>query len=145
MNLVTTEVLLIDDNPEETQVITEIFEKMSKPGNVNVTSVKNSEDAQEYIHKEGEYRNRRTPSLIILDLNTPNKNHEVLKDIKTDDILKCIPIVILTGFSQSENVLGCYDDHVNAYVIKPANFDEFSKYIHTFKDFWCDSVKLPKL
>ena len=139
------ELLLIDDNPAEIQAITEIFEKRSIEGNVTVTSVKNSGDAQKYLHKVGEYKNRETPSLIILDLDTPNKNREVLEAIKTEDVLKCIPLVIFTKFSQNENVHKCYDDHVNAYVIKPADFDEFSAYIHTFKDFWCDSVVLPFL
>ena len=140
MNMVNMEMLLIDDNSAETQVITEIFEENR---NVTVTSFKNSGEALKYLHKEGEYENSKTPSLILLDLNTHKKNQEILEEIKTDDVLKCIPLIILTNFMQDKDILECYDHHVNAYVIKRANFDEFIEDIHIFKDFWWNSAMLP--
>lgn len=139
----TTEILLIEDDHAEARLITEVFEEF-KP-NINITDVNDGINAMDYLYKRGKYKDSKTPSLIILDLNLPKKDgHEVLKEIKLDKELKCIPVVVLTTSDDDRDILEAYENHVNAYLTKPTDIDEFTKVIRIFEDFWINKATLPK-
>ena len=99
----------------------------------------------DYLRKKGKYKNSVTPSLIVLDLNLPKKNGiEVLKEIKEDEILKRVPVIVLTISDNDIDIFESYKQYANAYITKPADFSEFREYMYTFGDFWFKNVKLPK-
>jgi chemotaxis family two-component system response regulator Rcp1 len=84
------------------------------------------------------------PDLIFLDLNLPKKDgREVLKEIKSDDDLKAIPVVVLTVSKSEEDILKSYDLHANCYITKPVDLDQFMKVIRSIQEFWLTIVKLP--
>jgi DNA-binding response OmpR family regulator len=84
------------------------------------------------------------PDLVILDLNLPKKDgREVLAEIKNDDNLKRIPVVILTISKAEEDILRTYNLHANCYVTKPLDLDQFMKVVRSIEDFWLTIVKLP--
>lgn len=137
------DILLIEDSPEEISLMTNILD--TKAWNIHIHRVRDGIEAMDYLYKKNKYKNSATPSLILLDLNLPKKDgREILKEIKNDDELKCIPIIILTNSADDKDVIESYDHHVNAYITKPANLDEFEEYIKIFKEFWLNNVKLPK-
>lgn len=136
-------ILLIEDNSDETSLISKIIK--NNEWNINFNIVKDGMEAIDYLNKEGKYNNCVTPSLILLDLNLPKKSgREVLKELKQDEILKCVPIIVLTDSDDKKDIIESYDHHANAYITKPADFDMFEKYMLIFKNFWFNSVKLPK-
>ena len=137
------DVLLIEDNSDETSLINKILD-LDELG-VNFNGVGDGIEAMDYLHKKGKYKDSKTPSLILLDLNLPKKNgREVLKEIKTDDILKCILVIVLTNSNDDNDINESYDNRANAYLIKPTDFDKFKEDIQCFKDFWFSNVQLPK-
>ncbi len=139
----TVDILVIEDNPDETSLIAKVID--INQWNINFNSVKDGIEAMKYLHKDGKYKSCSTPSLILLDLNLPKKNGlEVLKEIKSNDILKCIPVIVLTNSNDDMDIIRSYELHANAYISKPFDFDEFESYIYTFKDFWFNSVQLPQ-
>ena len=101
-------------------------------------------EAMGYLHKEGKYRNVCCPDIILLNLNLPRKNgREVLEEIKNDDNLKCIPVIILTTSKDEADVLKSSNLHANSYVIKPVNLDSFMNLVNSIKEFWLTCAKLP--
>ena len=137
------DVLIIEDNSTEISLINEIL-NIDEWG-VNFNGVTDGIEAIDYLRKKGKYKNSKTPSLILLDLNLPKKNgHEVLKEIKADDILKCIPVIILTNSNDDKDIIESYNHHANAYLIKPIDFIKFKEEIECFKEFWFSYAQLPK-
>lgn len=138
----SVEILLVEDNPAETRLITEIFDEDTNIA--NIIEVGDGIEAMDYLHKRGEYKNCKTPSLIILDLNIPKKNGiEVLEEIKTDSKLKSIPVIALTGSNDDNDVFKSYGHHVNAYITKSIDFNKFRKDMCAFKNFWFNNAVLP--
>lgn len=98
----------------------------------------------EYLRKQGIYQNATQPDLILLDLNLPKKDgREVLAEIKADPELKRIPVVMLTISKAEEDILKAYNLHVNCYITKPIDLDQFIKVVQSVEDFWLTIVKLP--
>ncbi len=96
------------------------------------------------LRREGEFANVSRPDLILLDLNLPKKDgREVLKEVKEDNDLKKIPIVVLTTSKAEEDILKSYDLHANSYITKPVDFDQFITVIKSIESFWLEVVKLP--
>ena len=142
-NLKIIDILVIEDNCNDMKLIAKIVS--SENWKVNFNHLKNSVEVIDYLHKKGKYKDCATPSLILLDLNLPEKSGlEVLKEIKTDSILKCIPVIILTNSNDNKDVSKSYKHHANAYITKPIDHDKFKEYISTFKEFWLNNVQLPK-
>ncbi len=110
-----------------------------------VNNVNSGIDAMDYLYNRNKYKNCKKPSLILLDLGLPMKSgFEVLEEIKTDDELKCIPVIVLTGSTDNKDINKSYKRHVNACMVKPIDYDEFKNYMRIFIDFWCNIVTLPK-
>ncbi len=143
LDLSNVEILLVEDNPAETRLITEVFSEFEF--NVSMNTVKDGISAMDYLYRRGNYEDSEAPSLIILDLNLPKKNgREVLKEIKLDKNLKCIPVIILTTSNDDNDITESYNNYANAYMTKPADFDKFKEIIQTFKDFWINKATLPR-
>ena len=138
----TVEILLVEDNPADARLVMEVFKDFKI--NNKLYHVKDGVEAMDYLHHNDEYADTSKPDLILLDLNLPRKDgREVLKEIKEDEELKCIPVVILTTSSAEDDVLKTYCNHANCYIIKPVDFDQFIKVIKSIESFWLTMVKLP--
>jgi Response regulators consisting of a CheY-like receiver domain and a winged-helix DNA-binding domain len=136
------EILLVEDNEGDVGLVEEVFHEAKIRNKLNVAE--DGEEAMLFLRKEGKFSNASRPDIILLDLNLPLKDgREVLKEIKEDDDLKRIPVVVLTTSKAEEDVLKSYDLHANSYITKPVDFDQFIKVIKSIEDFWLDVVKLP--
>lgn len=137
------EILLVEDNPGDVRLTLEVF-KEGKLANKIIT-VEDGVEAMAYLRREGRYANAARPGLILLDLNLPRKDgRAVLEEIKHDEDLKSIPVVILTISSAEEDILRSYNSHANCYITKPVDLGQFMKVVGTIEDFWLTVVKLPK-
>jgi CheY-like chemotaxis protein len=135
-------ILLVEDNPADARLIKEVFKDTKTKNRLYV--VKDGVEAMAFLNQELEYTDIPRPDVILLDLNLPRKDgREVLKELKEDDILKRVPIVILTTSSAEEDIIRTYNNHANCYITKPVDFDQFLKVINSIEDFWLSVVKLP--
>jgi two-component system, chemotaxis family, response regulator Rcp1 len=97
-----------------------------------------------YLRQEGPYADAPQPDLILLDLNLPKKDgRQVLAEIKADETLKRIPVVILTTSRAEEDVLKSYNLHANCYITKPIDLNQFLHVVRSIEDFWLSIVVLP--
>jgi CheY-like chemotaxis protein len=136
------EILLVEDNPSDVRLTMEAFKDAKVTNNMSIAV--NGEEAMEFLEKEGAYKDSPRPDLILLDLNLPKMNgREVLAKIKQDPRFKRIPVVVLTTSDDEQDILKAYDLHVNAYVRKPVDLDQFIKIVDAVEDFWLSVVKLP--
>jgi CheY-like chemotaxis protein len=137
------DILLVEDNPADVRLTQENFKESKILNNLHV--VKDGEEAMAFLHRKGKYADAVRPDLILLDLNLPKKDgREVLAEIKTDEELKSIPVVILTISKAEEDILKSYNLHANCYIIKPIDIEQFNKIVRSIEDFWLTLVKLPK-
>jgi chemotaxis family two-component system response regulator Rcp1 len=135
-------ILIIEDNRADIRLAQEILKKGKMV--VNLHAVLDGEEAMKYLRKEDKYKEVNRPDLILLDLNMPKKDgREVLEEIKLDEKLKSIPVVIMTISKSEEDILRSYSLHANAYIVKPIELDQFIKVIMTIEDFWFTIVRLP--
>jgi CheY-like chemotaxis protein len=140
--VVPIEVLLVEDDPGDVLMTREAFEDYKVKNNLHVVS--DGVEALSFLRGEGEYTGSPRPDLILLDLNLPLKDgREVLSEIKSDDKLRRIPVVVLTTSEAEEDVLRSYDLHANAYITKPVDFDRFVDVVRHIDDFFVSVVRLP--
>ena len=136
------EILLVEDNEGDVGLIEEVFEEAKIRNNLHVAE--DGEEAMLYLHGEGKFSGSPRPDIILLDLNLPKKDgREVLREIKEDNTLRNIPVVILTTSNAEKDILRAYDLHANAYINKPLDFDQFIKVVESIGNFWLEIVKLP--
>lgn len=136
------EILLVEDNPGDVRLTREGL-KEGKMRNV-LHVVEDGVEALAFLQREGKYSEAPFPDLILLDLNLPRKDgRELLADIKNDEALKRIPVVILTTSKANEDIIKTYDLHANCYVTKPVDLDQFISVVKSIEDFWFTVVKLP--
>jgi CheY-like chemotaxis protein len=136
------EILLVEDNPGDSRLAKEALKESKLKNNLYVAE--DGVEAMNFLYKTGKYSKMPRPDLVILDLNLPKKDgREVLAEIKNDDNLKRIPVVILTISKAEEDILKTYNLHANCYVTKPLDLDQFMKVVKSIEDFWLTIVKLP--
>lgn len=136
------EILLVEDNPGDIDLAKEAF-AMGKLHNT-LRVVQDGVTAMDYLHRKGQYSGAPRPDLIILDLNLPKKDgRQVLAEIKEDEQLKRIPVVILTTSRAEEDVLKTYNLHANCFITKPIDVKQFLHVVQSIKDFWLTIVVLP--
>lgn len=136
------EILLVEDNPGDVRLTIEAL-KEAKVIN-HLTVVKDGIEALAFLRRQGAYAAAPRPHLIVLDLNLPRKDgREVLADIKADDNLKRIPVVVLTTSQDEQDVLKSYNLHANCYITKPVDLDQFVRVVRSIEDFWLGIVVLP--
>ena len=138
----TIDVLLVEDDPGDVLMTQEAFEH-NKVRN-RLTVVSDGVSALEYLRREGEHADAPTPDLILLDLNLPRMDgREVLQELKADERLRQIPVVVLTTSEAEEDVVRSYSLHANAYVTKPVDFDAFITVVRQIDEFFVEVVRLP--
>jgi CheY-like chemotaxis protein len=136
------EILLVEDNPGDVGLTRETLQDSKLLNHMSV--VNNGVEAMAYLRRQGKYAEATRPDLILLDLNLPKKDgREVLAEIKVDDRLRRIPVVVLTTSSAEQDILQTYDLHANCYITKPVNLDQFSAVVRAIEEFWFTIVKLP--
>ena len=136
------EILLVEDNIGDQRLTIEAFKDSRVCNKLNIAG--DGIEALEFLRKEGKYANSPTPDLILLDLNMPRKDgREVLAEIKLDEKLRRIPVVILTTSLAEADILKTYNLHANCYITKPVDLDQFLQMIKSLEDFWFSIVKLP--
>jgi two-component system response regulator len=136
------EILLVDDDPADVDLAREALTDSEIPNQINV--VDDGVEAMAYLRGEGRYGCALVPDLIVLDLKMPKKNGlEVLAEIKTDEILRRIPVIVLTTSDAPDDVLQAYDLQASCYITKPGDLDEFVRVMSLMKEFCLTVVKLP--
>ena len=136
------EILLVEDHPGDASLILEVM-KDARVRN-HMSMVKDGVEALALLRREGDYADAPRPDLILLDLNLPKKDgKEVLAEIKTDPILRRIPVVVLTASKDEEDILKSYDLYANCFITKSSNMEQFITVVKSIEDYWLTSVKLP--
>jgi CheY-like chemotaxis protein len=138
----TVEILLVEDNRADALLMEEALRESAFPNNLSV--VRNGEEAMEYLYRRGQFEQSSRPDLIMLDLNLPKKDgREVLAEIKNDQHLRAIPVVVITTSRSEEDIRKSYNLHANCYITKPVRLNAFFEVIRKIEDFWFTIVKLP--
>jgi two-component system, chemotaxis family, response regulator Rcp1 len=136
------EILLVEDNLGDADLAREALEGSKFHNELHV--VNDGEKAMAFLRREGHYADAPRPGLILLDLNLPRKDgRQVLAEIKADDNLRRIPVVILTTSRSEEDILKSYDLHANCYITKPIDLNQFLNVVRSIEDFWLSIVVLP--
>jgi len=136
------DILLVEDDPGDVLLIREAFEDNKVHNRLHV--VPDGVEALTFLRQEGEHADAPRPDLVLLDLNLPRKDgREVLAEVKGDESLQHIPVVVLTTSKAEEDVLRSYKLHANAYVTKPVDFDRFIDVVRRIDEFFVTVVKLP--
>lgn len=142
MNSRSVEILLVEDNPGDARLTQEAFNEGRLMNNLSV--VTDGAEALAYLRQQGKYANSTRPDLVLLDLNLPKKDgREVLAEIKADEGLKMIPVVVLTTSASQEDVARAYGSHANCYITKPVDLDQFLRVAQSIENFWLSLVRLP--
>jgi two-component system, chemotaxis family, response regulator Rcp1 len=140
---VTTEVLLVDDNPGDTDLIADVLKRNDRPTHVH--SVADGVEAMAFLHGEGKYANALPPHLIVLDLNMPRKDGQaVLAEVKSDPALQQIPIVIFSTSTARADIVRSYQLGANSYVSKPGDLEGFVSAVTAIGDFWLGVTNVPR-
>ena len=135
------QILLVEDSPSDVAMTLAALREGHIANDMHVAS--DGEEALDYLFRRGEFRNAPRPDLILLDLNLPKKDgREVLAEVKADDSLKVVPVVILTTSGAESDVLRMYEVHANSYITKPVGFDQFLSVVQHIETFWLTLARL---
>ncbi len=136
------EILMVEDSPTDVLITREALKDSKLINELHV--VEDGEEAMAFLRQEGRYASVPRPDLMLLDWNLPRKTgRDVLAEVKSDDHLKVIPVVILTSSKAEIDVLRAYGLHANAYVTKPVGFESFVEMVGSISHFWFSVVTLP--
>ena len=136
------QILLVEDNPGDVRLTREAFKQGRIENDLHVVS--DGTDALDFLYQRGEFEDAPRPDLILLDLNLPRTDgEEVLEELKGDDSLRSIPVIVLTSSEAEEDIVRSYELHANAYLTKPVDPDEFIETVRAFEKFWFSVVRLP--
>ena len=136
------EILLVEDNRGEARLVLEALAEMSRPTSLSVVS--DGVEALKFLRRTGPYAAVPRPDLVLLDLNMPRKDgREVLREMKTDEQLQNIPVVVLSTSESEEDILNAYHLKANCYITKPVEMDKFIRVIQSIQNFWYATVHLP--
>lgn len=137
------EILLVEDNPGDVRLTKEALKDARMGNNLHITM--DGAEALAFLRKQGKHASAPRPDLILLDLNLPKKNgREVLEEIKREEALQHIPVVILTTSQAEQDVVESYRLRANAYVTKPVDLEQFLKVVSSIERFWLEIVKLSR-
>jgi CheY-like chemotaxis protein len=130
-------ILIVEDDPNDVELTLTALEEYKLANEVVVT--RDGEEALDYLYCRGKYQTRSNgnPAVLLLDLKLPKRDgREVLQQIKSDEKLKMIPVVVLTSSHEEKDVVASYKLGVNAYVVKPVDFHEFVNAVKELGVFW---------
>lgn len=132
-----TKVLLVEDNPGDVLLMRKALSKAGASCALRIE--RDGVDALSAV-TDGMYR----PDIVLLDLNLPRKDgREVLKGLKEDEVLRRIPVIVLSSSSAPEDIESCYDLHANGYVVKPGSAGAYAEMVRSLYSFWCGHASLP--
>ena len=135
-------VLLVEDNEADVRLTHEALREAGE--NVRRSAVADGDVALAYLRRESGYEDAPRPDLVLLDLNLPRKNGlEVLEEMRGDEQLRSIPVIVCTSSSARQDVEASYALGANAYVVKPLELDEFMDLIGAIRGFWLEVAQLP--
>jgi two-component system, chemotaxis family, response regulator Rcp1 len=138
------DILLVEDNPGDVRLTQEAFRESKL--NIRLNVVMDGEDALNYLFRRPPYENATRPDMILLDLNIPKKDgREVLEEIKQDESLRYVPVIVLTTSNAEQDIVKTYNLKVNAYINKPVDFDRFFDIVQKIETFWLMTATLPSL
>jgi CheY-like chemotaxis protein len=136
------EVLLVDDNPADSDLTCEVLTGGREQ--LQVRMVSDGVEAFAYLHHLGKYSGAALPDLILLDLNLPRRDgRAVLADIKQDASLRKIPVVVFTTSQAAQDIARSYELGANSYVTKPGNLRDFVSAVKSLEEFWLRFATLP--
>lgn len=142
MNVRPIELLLVEDSEPDVRLTKEALRDAKVKNRLWV--VDDGVEAMAFLRQEGPHAEAPRPDIILLDLNLPRMDgRAVLREIKNDEILRRIPVVVLTTSRSEEDILRAYDLHANCYITKPMDFNRFMEVVRSIEDFWLTVVKLP--
>ncbi len=139
-------VILMADDDDDDFLLTKKALGESKLLN-QLIRVNDGEELLDYLNRKGDFNetNAPRPGVILLDLNMPRKDgREALKEIKTDENLKNIPVVVFTTSKAEEDIYKSYQLGVNSFITKPVTFDNLTDVMRTLGNYWFEIVELPK-
>jgi len=137
VNVQTTEILLVEDNPNDVELTLRAFGKHKLANNVKVA--RDGQEALDLLFGTGEPNGARPrrPKVILLDLKLPKVDGlEVLREIRTSDSLRNVPVVILTSSREESDIVESYNLGVNSYIVKPIEFEKFVETVQTLGLYW---------
>ncbi|MFD2512492.1 response regulator [Pontibacter locisalis] len=140
-------ILIADDDAEDRMLVKDALEESRLKNSIQF--VENGEELMDYLHRRGKFSDEQkypTPGLILLDLNMPKKDgREALREIKADERLRLIPVVVLTTSKAEEDILRTYDLGVSSFITKPVTFSSLVDVMKTLSKYWFEIVELPKI
>jgi len=139
----TPEILMVDDNPADIDLASEVLAQSK--GHFHVNAVNDGVEALSFLHRQGKYAKAPVPDLVVLDLNLPRKHGcEVLSNIRADPALAEIPVVIFTTSQASSDIARSYKLGANCYLKKPGNLPGFVAAVQSMAEFWLGFASLPQ-
>ncbi|MGK5740811.1 response regulator [Micromonospora sp. URMC 103] len=136
-------ILVVDDDPGDVLMIEEALADSDVEKVIDVVS--DGQEAMEFLRREGRHTEAARPDVILLDLNMPRMDgRQVLGEVKQDEDLRTIPVVVLTTSNADTDIVGSYTLQANAYVTKPIDLDDFNDVVHRIDEFFGRVVVLPK-
>ena len=142
MNSGKTEIIIVEDNPNDAELVMRVFKKNNLADKFVV--LKDGAEAIEYLFSEGGLPGNVLPKVILLDLKLPKVDGiEVLRRLKSEEKTKNIPVVVLTSSTEQRDLKDAYRLGVNSYVAKPIKYDEFSKAVSELGTYWLALNRLP--
>ena len=139
----TTEILLVDDNPADTDLTGEVLARNGCPSHIH--AVVDGVEAIAFLRREGRYANALLPHFVILDLSLPKKDgRAVLAEVKADPVLRKIPIAIFSTSEARQDIVRSYELGANCYVSKPGNLPDFISAVTSIGEFWLGLAHLPR-
>lgn len=137
------EILLVEDDPADVELTRETMADSKVLTRLHV--VEDGMEALSFLRREGRYADAPRPDLILLDLNLPRKDgRALLAEIRADDSLQTIPVVVLTTSQAEEDIVKSYRLGANCYINKPVGLAEFTRVVNCIEEFWFTIVRLPK-
>ena len=136
------EILLVEDSPADVRLMKEALKESKIVSHLTV--VNDGVEAMAFLHGKGKYAGAQGPDLIFLDLNLPKKNgRKLLQEIKSDERLKIIPVLVLTTSEAEQDIIDAYHLHANCYITKPMDLNGYIAIMKMIEGFWLKMVKLP--
>ncbi len=144
MNSRPFEILIVEDNPGDAFLVQRCLKDLKTPTNSHW--MKNGQEAMAFLRNEGTFTGTPRPDIILLDLNLPLKDgRDVLAEIKADEKLRAIPVIILTSSESERDIATAYRLHANSYLCKPATYEGFSQLFACLEQYWFGLSRLPSV
>ncbi|ELY68744.1 response regulator [Natrinema versiforme] len=135
-------ILLVEPNPGDARLFSESFEDANIASRIH--TVTDGEAALDFVHQRKAHSESPRPDMILLDFQLPDVDGaDVLSELKSEETLRSIPVIVMTSSATEEDIARSYDLHANAYVQKPVEPDEFIELARSFENFWLTFVRLP--